>query len=600
MSGNQGEWIVPISGLIISSSLVVFAFIWAFTARLPAGSLFRRTIEAVVKLPIPIWLMLGLAAFTLPVLEYWITAHSHGNALVGFLPWADATEYFHCSETFLLGAQSAEHCGKRPFYVAFFTDLLWLTGNRLQPALLLQATLVGTGAVLFIREVTRNLDGPAALSAYAVLYTFAAALCAGLVMTENASLFLGLFAIALLWRSADTPQTTSFLFGIALMAGALSARPGPMFVLPALLAWYYFYSEETSKKRLLTVALGVAVVILAMGYTALPISIAGGTIGSTHSNFSYTLYGLVTGGNRWQQVTIDHPEFFNQSIPGRAATDLVYEAAIESLITRPHLFILGYIKGIAHYLDDLFRFATAFKPLRLIGFLLPWIIGVWAALKQWRQPRYALLLSLQAGIIISSPFIAIDGQNRVFAATVAVDALFVALGIVWISNRLTSKTQLKTKTSTIQAPVISLVAYAGVLALLLPVAMLAAIYPNALFAGHTPPSCERGQEAIVVRPGRSTLVLPLVKAGEETLYPIQVRADRFEARFHKTVHSKEELRLPPGQTLVWGTRLDKGLAGKPIYFIWSGELPHVGQLVGFCIARPGPGKRIGTATSIHR
>lgn len=586
------------SGLIISSCLVVFALVWAYTARLPSGAPLARTVQAIIKQPVQIWVLLGIAAFALPVLEYWFSARSHGNGLAGFLPWADATEYYHCSQTFLIGAPSVDHCGKRPFYVAFFADLLWLTGNRLQLALLLQALIVGSGSVLFTREVALRLNGQAALVSYAVLYVFAAALCAGLVMTENIGLLLGMLAMAVLWRCADAPRLPVFLFGIALLASALSVRPGAMFVLPALLGWYFFYCRESAWKRLATIAVAIAVAMIAIGFTSAPTLIAGGTLGSTHSNFSYSLYGLAAGGKGWLHVTIEHPEIFNQGDSGRVVTDRVYEAAIESIVTRPHLFVLGYIKGIAHYLDDLFRFATEFKPLRF-ALLLLWLPGIWMALKQWRQPRYALLLFLQAGLIVSAPFIAIDGQNRVFAATVPVDALFVALGIMWLSKRLASNTQANSQTSQFYELRFGVLAGVSVVALILPVAMLAAIRPNALFTAYTPPSCTQGLEAVVVRVNRSTLVLPLVKAGEETLFPLRVRADHFGSRFHKWVHSKEELRLPAGHNLVWATRLEEGKVGHPIYFSWAEELPPAGALVDFCVRQAGPGKRIGTATSIH-
>jgi hypothetical protein len=590
---------VPLSGLIISSCLISFAFIWAYTARLTSSSPLRRTVHALVSIPVQIWLLLGVAAFALPVLEYWYSARSHPNALAGFLPWADATEYFHCSETFLQRIPSADHCGKRSYYIAFFTDLLWLTGNRLQPALLLQALALGSAALLFCRSLTRNLSSPSILAAYAVLYVFASALCSGLIMSENIGFLLGVLAMALLWRCADTPRPLAFLFGIALLASALSVRPGAMFVLPALLGWYFFYCEETIQKRLITIALGIAVAMIAIGFTSAPTLIAGGTLGSTHSNLSYSLYGLVAGGKGWLHVTFEHPEIFNRGDSGRVVTDRIYEAAIESILIRPHLFVLGYIKGIAHYIYDLFRFTTDFKPLRF-ALLLLWIPGIWMALKQWRQPRSALLLFLQTGLIVSAPFIAIDGQNRVFAGTVAVDALFVALGLMWVSKRFISRTREEPRTSELHGPRIEMLAGAGMMALILPVAMLAAIRPNSSFTAHSAPKCAPSLEAVVVHLNRSTLVLSLVEAGQDTLFPLRVRADHFGSRFHKWVYSKEELRLPAGHALIWATRLEEGFVGKRIYFSWPGELPSSGTIVGFCVQRPlTPGKRIGTATAIH-
>jgi hypothetical protein len=569
--------------------------------RLPANSRVRMGFERITSLPVTLWLLLGVAAFTIPLLEYWMSAFSHPNGLAGYLPWADAHEYINCSESFLLGSQSADNCGKRSFYFSFFADLLWLTGNRLQFALVLQTLIVGTVTVVFTRELARSLNGPAQLAAYAVLYVFAAAFCTGLVMTENVGLLLGTIGIAVIWRSANAPRISVFLFGIVLISAGVSARPGPMFVLPALIGWYVFYAEGPLRKRLVLAALAIAVAAIAIGYIATPILVAGGTLGSTHSNFSYSLYGLVSGGKGWTQITIDHPEIFNQGDDGGAVTRRIYAVAIESILSKPHLFLLGYVKGVVHYVDDLFRYATDFKPLRLVGFLVPWVLGVWFTIKRWREPRYAFLLALQAGIIVSSPFIAIDGQNRVFASTVALDALFVAIGVMWISNRLASKKNVAPDRVPETDYRIGMLAGIGLAVLFIPPAMLAAVRPNVEPSGYQPPHCEPGLKAVVVHPGRSTLVLPLVKAGEETLFPLRVRGDHFRERFHKSVQRQPELSFPTGTSVVLGYRLDSGSIGQAVLFSWSGKPPVPGQLVGFCVRPPeDPHDYFGTATAMHK
>ena len=112
------------SGLIVSSFLVAFAFAWALTGLLSSDSAARRAVNAIVAPPRWMWLLLALAAFIVPVLEYWLTAVSHGNALAGFFPWADAREYFLCGVQLLTGAEYLPQCGKRPFYPVFFADLL--------------------------------------------------------------------------------------------------------------------------------------------------------------------------------------------------------------------------------------------------------------------------------------------------------------------------------------------------------------------------------------------------------------------------------------------------------------------------------------------
>lgn len=589
-----------LSGYIVSATLILITILWAFAARYFGNPLSRRVLETVAAVPAIIWYLLGLAAFVLPVFEYWITAKSHGNALAGFLPWNDAAGYYFCAEKFLLGIENTPECGRRPFYAAFLANLLWLTSNGLQPALLLQALIVGAAIVLLTREIARTLNTFATLAAYAVLYLFTTQYAASLTMTENAGLLLGVLGMALLWRTAATPKWRPLLLGIALMAAGQNARAGAMFVLPALIGWIFFHVPGSIQQRLTLSSLGVAAIVAAMALTLAPTFIVDGAFNVTQSNFSYSFYGLAVGGKGWTQVMTDHPEIFTQGGGEGAEAKQIYEAAFESILNKPHLFVVGYLKGLLEYFDDLFRFATDFKPLRLAVFLPLWIIGIWAVAKRWREPRYALLLWLQAGILFSSPFISFDGGNRVYAATMSIDALFVGLGMMWVCTWIASEELPSAERTESDVRLGALLPITGAVVLFLPVVLLAVVRPDNPPTGYEAPQCAAGLEAVTVRPGRSTLFLSVAKPGEASLFPLRVQADHFAARMHKTVYNKEELRRPAGTVLFWGLRLDQGAVGGPVYFSWAGESPPTGEIVGVCIKYPeARGKNIGTAEAIY-
>ncbi|MEM8970648.1 MAG: hypothetical protein AAGD43_01110, partial [Pseudomonadota bacterium] len=215
--------------------------------------------------------------------------------------------------------------------------------------------------------------------------------------------------------------------------------------------------------------------------------------------------------------------------------------------------------------------------------------------------RFAMLLWLQAGIIASSPFIAIDGYNRVFASTTGLDAVFVALGILVLTNYFTKPATeqvaaMHSVSSAAASPTVP-VAAIGLAAMFVPVLLPIAYRTAAPLAAIAAPNCPAGQTAVVVRPGRSALVLPLVKSGEGTIYPLSVGADHFGTRFDRFVAKKEELRQPAGTKLIWGTRLDAGGAGNEIYFKWSGGKLAPGEMRGFCLERA-PGAVIATATKV--
>jgi len=294
------------------------------------------------------------------------------------------------------------------------------------------------------------------------------------------------------------------------------------------------------------------------------------------------------------QVTVDHPEIFNRS-EDISQTDKVYALALESLREKPHLFVLGYVKGIAKYFDALFRYATDFKPLRLGLLLIPWICGVWHTLKRWRELPYSLLLAIEAGIIVSSPFLIYDAHNRAFASTIAVDALFVALGLVWICKRL-GTLAVENKRCDLRPANASGLAAIGLIALALPVAMFAAIRPTSAPVSLKTPECEIGQKAVALKLSQGTLLLPLVAAGREQLYPLAVRADHFGERFHRWVHAKQELAVKPGTTLVWGLRMEAGARAALSYFSWKGPLPANSDSLHFCVKLPSAGHRIGTGS----
>ena len=587
--------------LISATLLMAYSLSWALLSRYASTSVTSQYAGKMARLPSAFWMIAGSAFFLLPVIAYWLGAYSHGNAIAGFLPWNDAAGYQECSEGYLLGAETSTVCDRRPFYIALFTDLLWLSGNNLQMALLMQAALLGGAAVLLLGTISEELDSPAVLAVYSVLFLFAAKYCAALIMTENAGLILGCLAIALLWRSARTQSWPIFYIGLGVMAAALNARAGAMFVLPAAIGWVLFHFGGSLRNRVVLAGFGFAMIVVGFTVTNIPTLIVEGNLGIAQSNFSYSLYGLAVGGKGWQQVLRDHPEFFTQSNGVVEQTRAIYHAAFENILSKPHLLILGYLKGLNHYAGDLFKFAHDFKPLRFLIFTPLWLAGVWFAVRRWRDPRYALLLWLQAGILASSPFITFDGGNRVYAATIPVDALFVGLGVMLAGAHIAPmSTAVLERGASAKASVLFLAL--SIAMVLVPIGALIAIRLNSEKVQYSKPVCTNGLEPVVVRPGRSTLVLPLVTPGEETVFPLRVRADYLAQRLHKSVHHAFEFIREAGTVLVWGIQLDTAQFGRRIMFVWKGSELPAGEAVGFCVKLPkaGSGRNIGTAVEINR
>lgn len=582
-----------------AGALMTLALGWAAAKRRALEPALAHTNESATRYSVAFWSIAGAVAFLLPILIYWLSARSHGNALAGFLPWNDASGYFACSESYLLGFDPSGICSRRPFYFAFFANLLWVTGNLLQLALLLQAFLVGCATVLLARAFARELGGPGMIALYCVVFLFAAALCAGLVMTENAGLLLGLLAVAILWRVADEVDPLPFLLALVLMAAAQNSRAGALFVLPALIAWVVFHGGGSWRRRLAIGIAGFAAIAVGIALASAPALIVNGSLGGAQANFSYSLYGLVTGGNKWTYVYETRPDIFAAGGGEGEVARRIYWAALESVLARPRLAALGYLKGLGEYLEDLFKYVGEFKPLRYGFFVLLWLAGVWGSLRRWRDRRYALLLWMQLGILLSSPFLSIDGISRVYAATVGVDAVFVGLGMAWVSGRLAKLWETESRHLAEARSALATVIAIAVSVLLLPLAFLIAVRAVAASPSYAAPVCAENLQPVVIRPGRSTLVLPLVAPGNESFFPLRVRADHFAARMDKSVSSPVELRRKAGETLIWGYRLDDLQPGTTVRFAWEGtELPE-SRAVGFCVKPPEvKGGNIGTAVGV--
>lgn len=583
MTGLFGVWF----GLILASGLMAYAFGWALLQRHYPDSSARRAFDTVSRLPALFWLIAALAAFVLPLIAYWSSAHSHGNALAGLIPWNDAGLYYGCAQDILLGT-SESGCGMRPFYVVMLAGLFWLAGNDMQIALLLQTILAGLSVFIYARVAGRYLSAAGTLAAFTVLALFAAMFCTGIMLTENAGLMLGVLAVALLWRSGGEIGPASFFLAMVLFAAGLNARGGAMFALPGLIFWAYFHAEGERMRRLLIAMSGIAGAGAGFAVAFLPTVILHGSLEATHSNFAYVLYAVSTASDTYLQALRDHPELL--SFPGGeiALTQRITQLAIENILSRPHLFALGYLQGLGDYFQDLFRFvqdplygAKHFLGTRALMMAL-WLVGVLVAVANRRNSRYAMLLWLQAGILVSSPFLSFFGGNRTFATTMGIDALFVGLGMTWAARGVVAPVY-SGESKALWRPVLPV---AAVLILFLPVASATFAYGSAPASGYREPRCKEGMSGVIIQPYGRSIVLPLVSPGEEQIYPLKVRYDDFAKYTDKSVYSPNHVSLPAGAILYYGVRLDEGAFGATTRFIWWGEELPRGEAVAVCLEPP--------------
>lgn len=530
----------------------------------------------------------SIAAAVLPLFGYWFAARTHPNAIAGVLPWNDAAGYYGCALSVLDGEGLHAFCQRRPAYSLYLAGLMRVAGGELQLALLLQALMNGAAMLVVAYGALRRWGGAAGLVTIAVLAPFAAVTSVA-TLTENFGFVLGAAGLLLVLSGAERRANWLLATGLFVLSVALNARAGAFLVLPLLVVWPFFADDMSRGRRWrLSALLAFAV---AAGFLPGPLLVAllGGPISEIHSNFSYTLYGLAAGGERWTHTL--------RELPG-ATSEEIYRAAFALIREQPFLLVAGLSQGFLEYLQRLLIYIP-WEPARvLVGGL--WVWGIASVFRPRAGDGDRALALLFVGIALSSPVLSIDGDTRVYAATVAVDALFAALGFASLAGGLATHVH-RARTAlwglavlfAIAGPTAvathdprawggalvlgGLVALAGQWAprgfvvetqrwfagaglagfMTGVVVVIAFVLPWPGFTGRTPATyelvqaCEEGEPAIG-RLGRDSPVVAITDTEESNHWPVVTTRDAFRAALDPLTHLHAELdALSPGTAIVF-------------------------------------------------
>jgi hypothetical protein len=417
---------------------VLFASYTSLTAiALPAGLLLwfshlrRDWLGTVVSLT------LTLCLFALPLAALWRHVGIHYSAVGGLLPWSDASGYYYdarrLAEGHLLGWTA-----RRPLYVGALATVLALTGQNLQVTLASFVALNGIACFLLAREVRFSHGATAAALVTMVLFLFyrKEGGC-GTTLTENLGFSAGTLGFAVLWRGMGERRSAITWIGLGLLTIGLLARAGAFLVLPALVAagaWVF----RDNRRRITFAAGAIAVILLVAASLTFGLGrlLADPASEQTaFSNFSYSLYGLVTGGKGWMQVLDDHPEAHEGAE--------IYALAFQAFRTHPMGLVHGSLAMWRAYLGpnephhafgfvrdvSIFPREGPHSALFQTACYALSAIGLAQAVRRRHLPRHVLLAAAAAGHLISIPFVPpIDAGFRVYAATMPILALLVAVG----------------------------------------------------------------------------------------------------------------------------------------------------------------------------
>lgn len=369
----------------------------------------------------------------------WTTGRSVGLAVIGSYQISDSMMYWLCSNSLLdLGnfghpLTTGEWCQRRATYPSFLSGIAWIAQRNIFATLLVQALIVSL-AIYVVARRSANLAGVmgAGLCAF-LLFRYATVDLFALTMTENAGLIFGSVGLALLLVASERKGIVWMAMGMAMISIALNARAGAFFVLPFLVLWAGITAHLFRKNVWQWMGAASIAILAGFALQALLVLAVGGSPGNSYGNFSYTLYGLSVGGKGWQQALIDHPELSGSDA---LVSKAIYAYAWKNLSIQPELFLYGLQKNISLFMtvgtygfEKLGAGAVFFKAC----WWLAWI----PLLINRRNPGYLVVALSSLGIALSAPLLLIDGGARVFAATVAVDVLQVAIGFSWVGIVLT-------------------------------------------------------------------------------------------------------------------------------------------------------------------
>jgi hypothetical protein len=310
-------------------------------------------------------------------------------------------------------------------------------------SLAILTALTGLACYFTAREIQRTHGAEIAVFILMVIFLFHRA-HSGISMSESLGVTLGTLGFGLLWRGASTRSLSYIWLGLLTTTLALNARAGAFFILPILILWAGWLLRENKSipwKVLFisasAVALGFA---LNLGLTRL-IAVPSGV---PFANFSYTLYGLASGGKSWVYVFQVHPELNDIQEPEQSKR--IYQLAFELIRANPMQTIQGALfnwkmlfsnswYNIYAYMSGENWQLTIFT--RWSMYILC-IVGIFAWIRDRKDPIQSLILVSAIGVFISVPFLPPTDAYRMrpYAASIIIFAALPAMGLNFIISRI--------------------------------------------------------------------------------------------------------------------------------------------------------------------
>jgi hypothetical protein len=278
--------------------------------------------------------------------ETWRSGTSNHVLISGILPFSDSACYIDGSLQLLFNGELSAWASRRPI-TAFLEGFILLLFSANYRAMLITLVGVTSFAMAFaINETRLTFGSVAGVVMFSGLLAFYQRFI-GSALSEHIGLLYGCLAFSFLLRSFRAQNYAYYLFSLFLLSVALNARAGAYFILPVLVLLFPILFRRSGRERWKMMICAILPVVLAFCLNIVIVRTLGHKDASM-GNFSYTLYGLVHGGD-WTQVLSDHPDI--KQLDSVERYRRIYELSFDRIREQPTSIMRG---GFRAYKDVLF------------------------------------------------------------------------------------------------------------------------------------------------------------------------------------------------------------------------------------------------------
>lgn len=400
--------------------------LFSFLRRLLAAMDRGLALDQHPGLPVQTLLLVVLSLLCLsPLWQIWADAASR-FAIAGFLPWSDASGWFHGFNYLLSFDELESWTVRRPLNPAFLAGLYYLTDLNWANTLVLRALILAVSFGFLCRVLISQFGLVATLAAAAVATVFAQDFIP-VALTESQGLIFATTGFAWLVLGATQQRLIYYLMGVSLISLALMLRLGPVGLLGAFVIWPLVGVGRTERWRWVRWSIAAILVGLLPTWLWTTLYYTGNNMPG--ANFALTFYGLAFGGAPWTLFAEHYPQLANQA--DAEVARIVWQQALHQVRTEPLMLLQGFARFTYNYFHYLFvYFDQPLRRLFCLLFALGLISACFGALRRASNPLASLLLLSWLGVLATTPLIywSLDAY-RAFAVSVPLDMLLIAAGV---------------------------------------------------------------------------------------------------------------------------------------------------------------------------